>query len=160
MIEPKFIAIHADPVWRDRSDFIIGIDLGPASEDPPGQATREQLWAREVSRGTFEICCIPFHPYDLPLGDIVETKEHSIVRRVVWGGHYTLRAFFPPQSGLQSEVERELRRHGALVEWASSRLVGIDVDGARLADVVANYLAGLETDGHLHWESGYTVDHN
>lgn len=157
MIEHPFISVHQDPIWREKSDYIIGIDLGPASAELPGQVTWEQLWARQVDDQTFEICCIPFHPYDLALGDTVETRDNAIVRRVAWGGHYTLRALFAAKNGPQMEVELELRRLGALIEWSSDRLIGIDVDDARLADTVAGYLAGLESTGVLHWESGYTV---
>lgn len=46
-------AQHADPVWRDRSDFVIAASVEDAD------VAVEQLFARKVSARCFEICCIP-----------------------------------------------------------------------------------------------------
>ena len=63
------VAIHLNPAWRDRANFIafVSIEL-----DEPGERW-EQLWARQIANNLFEICCIPFFAYDLALGDQVDT---------------------------------------------------------------------------------------
>ena len=61
-------AVHSDPVWRDRSNFIIATPI------EPGEAgvTAERLWARRVDDRHYQLCCIPFFAYDLALGDVIE----------------------------------------------------------------------------------------
>ncbi|UAL29269.1 DUF4265 domain-containing protein [Nocardioides rotundus] len=61
---------HAEPVWRERANFIINAPL-------PEAGRFEQLWAKQVGENQFEICCIPFFLYDLALGDTVETAPQG-----------------------------------------------------------------------------------
>jgi hypothetical protein len=74
----KDTAVHLHPVWRDRADFIIA-----ASITGLAGARWEQLWARQLSRDEFEICCIPFFLYNLSLGDVVQTEPRDQKRYVV-----------------------------------------------------------------------------
>lgn len=59
---------HFNPVWREDANFIIGIEINISSGDDPSW---EQLWSRKISENRFMICCIPFFPYNLSLGDEV-----------------------------------------------------------------------------------------
>jgi hypothetical protein len=43
-------AVHRDPVWRDRADFIIATRIDPGET---GVGT-EQLWARRVGELVYE----------------------------------------------------------------------------------------------------------
>lgn len=49
-------AIHAEPIWRERSNFIIASAIDAAEMD----VATEQLWARKVDYSHFELVCIPF----------------------------------------------------------------------------------------------------
>jgi len=55
------IAIHLEPAWRARANFIIAAEIGGTALRPE----REQLWARQTDEFCFELCCIPFFVYDL-----------------------------------------------------------------------------------------------
>jgi hypothetical protein len=55
-------------VRRDKANFVIDAKL-------PEEGRFEQLWARQVTQNTFELCSIPFFLYDVALGDIVQTHE-------------------------------------------------------------------------------------
>jgi hypothetical protein len=85
-MEASSIAIHEDPLWRAKGNFVINADL--AAHGMPGRW--EQLWARKVSEDRFELCCIPFFTYGMRLGDIVRTAPASgkqfMVQEVVQAG--------------------------------------------------------------------------
>ncbi|GAB2594187.1 hypothetical protein GCM10009593_38620 [Microlunatus antarcticus] len=57
-------ALHLDPVWRERANYILNAEL--AGEDFPKHF--EQLWTRRVGDNAFEICCIPLLPLRLGPG--------------------------------------------------------------------------------------------
>lgn len=65
-------AVHRDPVWRHRSNFVIGAALEPSVTG----VDSEQLWARRVGERPFELCCIPFLTYGLALAGVVETDAN------------------------------------------------------------------------------------
>ena len=52
-------ALHMNPVWRDKANFIIDAELGE------GQGKYEQLWVRKIENQEkqFEVCCIPAFLY-------------------------------------------------------------------------------------------------
>lgn len=88
---------HEYPVWREKADFIIGVEFD--ADDAAPSKRREQLWSRRLAGDRFEVCCIPFFAYDINLGDEVETWSHGErryeVRRVVKdSGRYTFRIWF------------------------------------------------------------------
>jgi hypothetical protein len=78
----EFVA-HHDPVWRERSNFIINAEL--PEKDWPRRF--DQLFARRAGDDLFEVCCIPFALYDVALGDIVTVRPSDdrkfVVRDVV-----------------------------------------------------------------------------
>src|SRR6266487_3803765 len=124
------IFVHANPVWRERANFIIG---AKCSQEGSSSQQWEQLWARQTAHNRFEICCIPFFVYNLALGDEVETEPESgknyVVQRVIRSsGHWTFRAWFKDTSdpAARSEVPAEIERLDCLVEWFSANLLGID----------------------------------
>ena len=151
------IATHGNPTWRDRSDFIIFADI--AREGLPLRL--EQLWARQVTLGRFEICCIPFFAYDIALGDEVETEARGgrryVVRRVVKrSGRYTFRAWFGDSSSphARDELIQELLAFGCELEWSSLNLLAIDAATDDLAQAVADKLDERERNGNLVYETG------
>ena len=57
------IATHPGPVGRERTNFIVQLDL--AGHGMPGNF--EQCWTRTDDHRLFELCCIPFFTYGLSL---------------------------------------------------------------------------------------------
>lgn len=143
-------AVHQEPVWRERSDFII------AAEVPEGGDTKtEQLWARQLGDHRFEICCIPFFVYDIALGDVVETDSSYVVQRVVEpSGRYVFRVWFGESFHPRDEIADGLKTFGSLVEWSSRNLLAVDAIDAAHAQHVADFLAERERAGHLVYETG------
>lgn len=87
-------AVHQRPVWRDRANFIIGAELTGTSD-----AKSEQLWAKQLSDDTFEICCIPFFVYEVALGDVVQTapaggRRYMVEKVVRPSGRFVFRVWF------------------------------------------------------------------
>ena len=82
------IATQSDPVWRDKSNFILRAELTSHGLD----GGFEQLWVRTEDRTEFELCCIPFFPYGMALGDRVTWEESSHhVEVVASSGRGTIR---------------------------------------------------------------------
>lgn len=146
-------AVHTEPVWRDRSNFIINAPL-----EEPGRL--EQLWCRQVSSNTFEVCCIPFFLYDVALGDIVETKavaeRRYVMNRVIQtSGRYVFRVHFERSAwGRRRGVFDRLEQTGALLEWSSSSLLAADARDALHGQMIADYLVAEQRDGRLIYETG------
>lgn len=148
-------AVHRDPIWRDRADFIIGIGIDPSDTG----ITSEQLWARKVDESHFMICCIPFFVYDLALGDIVETDSSYNVRHVsATSGRFVFRVHFEQERQKYSdEVVLGLAERGALVEWSSLSMFAVDARDAAHAQVVADYLHDRVQHEWLVYETGRTA---
>jgi hypothetical protein len=150
MAEGKRVdAVHSDPVWRDRSDFIIGASL-------PEEGRAEQLWVKRLDEPLlFEMCCIPFFLYDLALGDVVQTDAtFEFVRVVERSGRFVFRVWFGDSFEPPHEIADQLREIGALLEWSSTDLLAVDAAGAAEAQVVADFLHDQEDRGRLMYETG------
>lgn len=138
---------HPSPVWKERADFIIGVQL-----DDGGS---EQLWARQLDAFRFEICCIPFFAYDLALGDVVETTERFELTRVLEpSGRYVFRVWLGDSNLSGDAVANELVEIGGVVEWSSANLLAIDASSEDLAQRIAKYLHEREHEGQLTYETG------
>lgn len=141
-------ALHPEPVWRDRSNFIIGAPL-------PEEGRAEQLWARQVGDRRFEICCIPFFVHDVALGDVVETDANfDLVRVVERSGRYVFRVWFGESFRPREEIAERLAALGALLEWSSLNLLAVDAADESHAQVIADFLTEQERGGHLMFETG------
>lgn len=148
-------AVHPEPVWRDRADFIISCAVKEIEgfDDP-----REQLWARQVAEFQFEVCCIPFFLIDVSLGDIVETDESYLMTHVV---QQSGRCTFRVQADIADDHHRTdllsaLQRMGALVEWSSESMFAVDAENDQLAQAVADLLHDGELSGHWTYETART----
>ena len=154
----KDIAVHLNPVRRDRADFIIMACL----EDSGLEGHLEQLWARRLGEDRFEICCIPFFVRDIDLGDHVQVsldEDSYMIQGVVWkSGHYTFRAWFGNSSNPRAseEVVSKRREFGYLYEWYSNNLLGIDAPSEERAEEISGYLASMEQLSSLSYETGRT----
>lgn len=145
-------ATHAEPVWRERADFIIAVQVDLAEIS----IATEQLWARKVGDREFEVCCIPFFAYNLALGDIVEVDDEYLVKRVTRpSGRFVFRVYFDfPHAPDQEETVRELMALGALVERSSPKLFAVDARDAGHAQDVADYLLELASRRVIVFETG------
>ena len=141
--------VHADPVWRERSDFIINAVL-------PGEGDRiEQLWVRQVGDYRFQLCCVPFFLFDVALGDVVETDiDYRFSRVVEASGRFVFRVWFGESFHPRQEIADELVSLGALVEWSSTNMFAVDAADEAHAQRVADVLFGHEQAGRLIYETG------
>lgn len=148
-------ATHKDPVWRDRSNWIIQVDLTHWDFDA---GTFEQLWVRTDEESLFEVCCIPFFTYGIALGDLIrlegEVGVPSVVRR---SGRRVIRVAFKDRGDAATGHEQV---HGLLVatealhEFSGSGYVAVDLKNERQADSVISALSPLVETGLIIWEWG------
>jgi hypothetical protein len=153
--DPTAFVTHTNPAWRNRADFII------AGQLPEGDSPRrfEQLWAKRLDDGLFEICCIPFFLFDVALGDAVRTvvrggRQFVIEEVVRPSGRYVFRVWFEHPSRAQDEIADALADRGCILEWSSSNLLAVDAHDNGLAREVASYLEPLEQTGSIAYETG------
>jgi len=155
MFQPgDYVAVHENPVWRDKSNFIIRAYL----EENEGRNEWEQLWARRLDDGRFSLCCIPFFVYDLALGDEVEIDANFILQQVVHSsGQVTFRVWFGDQdAAMRQGLVSEIKAMKPLMEWSSENLLALSVPDGAEAQKVADYLQAREEQGLLQYETGRT----
>jgi hypothetical protein len=155
MTDATEFVVHQDPVWRDRSNFIISVEL--PEKDRPRRF--EQLFARQLSEDRFEVCCIPFFVFDIALGDVVGTSPRSdrqyVVEKVAEpSGRYVFRVWFGDSFQPRDEIAEELKALGSLLEWSSLNLLAVDAVNQEHAQLVADLLAEREKTGQLVYETG------
>ena len=144
-------ATHSEPVWRERSNFIIATAIDSANTD----FATEQLWSRKIDESHFELCCIPFFAYDLALGDVVETDSQYMVRGIsTASGRYVFRVYFGDTAYPREEIAEQLAARGALLEWSSTNLLAVDARDRAHAQELAAFLQEQEDLGHLIYETG------
>ncbi|MCK6407034.1 MAG: DUF4265 domain-containing protein [Rhodocyclaceae bacterium] len=143
------IAVHPQPAWADRANFVIFADLEPFGM--PGKW--EQLWARQTAESAFELCCIPFFTYGLALGDEVVTRQkaeksfviHDCIRR---SGHFTVRAWLGnlvDEEG-RARVVTAVEKISIFSEWSSTNLLAIDASSETLKCALFNTLDVLSKE--------------
>lgn len=147
-----YVAVHENPVWRDKANFIIRVYL----EKNEGRSEWEQLWARRLDERRFSLCCIPFFAYDLALGDEVETNADFVLNHVVsYSGQVTFRIWFSGQdTKTRQELVREIEAMKPLMEWSSDNLLALSVPDGTEAQKLADYLQAREEEGLLQYETG------
>jgi len=148
-------AVHPEPIWRERSNFIVHAEL--PEQDLPKRF--EQLWARQVTDDTFEVCCIPFFIFDVALGDVVATapkagRKYVVDRVVKPSGRYVFRVWFGESFQPRDEIASELKGLGSLIEWSSRNLLAVDAVDLEHGQLVADFLMEREKAGHLVYETG------
>jgi hypothetical protein len=153
MVDDDRIVTHPSPVWRDRANYILQADL--AEHDLGGRF--EQLWARDLRDGRFELCCLPFYTYGYALGDVVSVKPSDGPFRFVLGrveerkDRGLIRIYVPADSGRHEHVHRVLVESGRPHEWHGTQLVAVDIEGA-IPDVITT--AVERSAAGLMWEWG------
>jgi uncharacterized protein DUF4265 len=156
MTSQEKVAVHPEPVWRSTANFLIFAKLNDGHW--------EQLWARQLSDNTFQLCCIPFFAYDLGLGDDVETgpsddKRYVIQRVVRDAGTYTFRVWFgnSHDESVRDEVLTKAAELRCQTEWSSPNLLALSASGEQ-AQAVADYLTAESTRERLLYETGRSVE--
>lgn len=144
-------AVHENPVWRDKANFIIRAHL----EKNEGRSEWEQLWALRLDERRFSLCCIPFFAHDLALGDEVETDDDFVLSRVARpAGQTTFRIWFGGQDAeTRQELVREIEAMNSLMEWSSGNLLALSVTDGAEAQKLADYLQSREEQGLLKYET-------
>lgn len=155
-----YTAVHPNPVWRDRADFIVAADI---STDSTGDEW-EQLWAKQLNESRFELCCIPFFAYDLALGDEVECGTHRgrdyVVRQITRpSGRFTFRVWLgdTPTQDERSTVVEQIGTVASEVEWSSTNLMAVDAADKKTAESVGSMLSKYAAKGWLEFETGRTA---
>lgn len=152
--------LHAEPVWRDRADFIVN-----ASVEGISGVDAEQLWTRrDADNHLYEVCCIPFFVYDLALGDLISVRvgtdgSYLFDEVVERSGGYTFRIYFgrtDPAS--QARVLADLAKAPVRIERYSQTLVAVDIREVDSPQRLADYLAQAESEGFLVYESGRSAN--
>jgi hypothetical protein len=109
---------HADPVWRERANYIIQVGLEAQGMQP---GTFEQLWTRTHDQRLFEVCCLPFFTYGIALGDEVrwtDSERQAVVTSQA--GHWLIRCAFADRGDAErshEEFHGPVVASGALVEF-------------------------------------------
>lgn len=157
-MEKKF-ALHLNPIWREKANFVINYELG-VEPDKPGVIQMEQLWAKRLEENRFMVCCIPFFAYGLALGDEVLTapkdKMSFIVQNVVRpSGHFTFRVWLGDTNPeLVPTLLRLIRQTDASIEFYSEHLFGVDSSSEEISKQLVQILKKWEEDGNIRYEEG------
>ncbi len=144
--------VWPNETWRDKSNFIIG-----AHSEKEDQEVIEQIWSKQITDFTFEICCIPFFTYNISLGDIVKTDTNYKISEVIQpSGHYTFRVWFGDSSvpNIRETVVSDVTKMECQIEWYSENLLAIDASSILTAQPLADYLQEKENRMELHFETG------
>lgn len=152
-------ALHRDPVWRERANFIVNAPIEESSA-----VHTEQLWTRhDPATQLYEICCIPFFIYDLALGDMVAVRaakdgSYAFDRVVTSSRHVTFRVYFG-QAGprLQADVMMDLAKAPIRMERFSENVVALDIEEKDSPQRLSDYLAQAQGEGKLIYETGRTL---
>ena len=142
---------HELPVWRDRANYICNADPGRA--DFP--LSREQLWAKKLGDGRFEICCIPYLLFDVGLGDVITLDENGMLSEVVErSGRYVFRILLTGKEISRRTLFDDIAELGGLQEWHDADFGAIDSANRNSAAKVAQYLWDRSERGELDYETG------
>lgn len=145
---------HLNPVWEEKADFIIGINL--QTELPNYDIVWEQLWCKKISNDHFMICCIPFFAKDLSLGDEVETDANNMVKSVIKpSGQYTFRVWFGDSKdpNIRNTIIKELVQTDCSIEWYSENLLAISCSEQN-AQRIADFLFEKQNNGEIFYDTG------
>jgi hypothetical protein len=152
VIDPD-VSTHEHPAWRDRADYILQADL--TDHGMPGKF--EQLWARNLGDGRFELCCLPFFVYGYALGDVAKLQPGSDRFAEVLGSVVTRSGRSLLRVALTGGAERHDDLHAAVAvsgrphEWRGGGLVAIDIEGA-IPDVIKQAIERLAANKRAEWE--------
>lgn len=146
------IVTHSDPVERTRTNYIIRL----AVNDPPDDHF-EQVWTRTDDRITFELCCIPFFPYGVSLGDLVRVATDGTFEVVQKSGHQTIRVIILDAEFAHvkhTEFHDLVARTGVRCETFghASSYWAFDIADGQQADALIAAITPFSEERILDWE--------
>ena len=154
VIDKTKIVTHAEPAERERTNYILRLDL--TADGMPGEY--EQMWMRTDDRRLYELCCIPFFTYGLSLGDVISLIDDNGAYRVESkSGHRTMRIFVQDDAYAHEQHEdlhASLVGIGVRTEFYghARRYAAIDLADQTQVDAVIETLAPLVDSKTLIWE--------
>lgn len=147
---PKIVT-HPDPVGRSRTNNIQRIAI-----DVPAADRFEQIWTYTEDQHVFELCCIPFFPYGVSLGDRITIAEDGSFVVVEKSGHQTIRVVI---HDVVYAHEHHVEFHDLIVgagaraeTFGHATYWALDVDDPAHAQRVIEALAPLSEARILDWE--------
>ena len=141
---------HFNPIWKTRADFIIA-----GSVHVDDETIIEQLWAKRLDSHLFELCCIPFHLYNLSLGDTVHVNDDFVVDQLITpSGRYVFRVFKEDGSLRGNEMVNQVERLGGAFEWNTDSFAAVDAVNLSCASAIARLLMDLQGAGQIHFDTG------
>lgn len=152
MTEDRQIVTHPNPIGRARTNYIQRLAI-----DQPASGRFEQVWTYTEDQRIFELCCIPFFPYGISLGDRLTIAEDGSFDVVEKSGHHTIRVVIHDEAYAH---ERHAEFHDLIAATgARSETVGhaprywaFDTDDAAHAQRLIDALAPLSHARTLDWE--------
>jgi Domain of unknown function (DUF4265) len=144
-VDDASFAVHNAPLARANS--LIHVDLA----DHGMVGKREQLWAWRLGPTEFEVSSIPFFPYGIALGDVVQTRGSGASQLVVQSvasrsGHRVLRfgiTSYKVTPELHELLHRELIRSGLKFEWHGAEYAAVDLPSSESGSELIAYLEPL-----------------
>jgi len=118
----------------------------------PGRG--EQLWAKQIATGLFQICCIPFFTYGIALGDTVEADSENIIRKVrERSGHKNLRVAITSEEAIvHNDLHAWAEKTGLLYEWFEAKYLAIDLPPAVEENLDLTYFQRLTQENKAVFE--------
>jgi len=147
---------HLNPIWRDKANFIIGAVVPPLKNNQK-EKVWEQLWARKLDSGQYEICCIPIFAYGLALGDVVEIDQGYMISKISQkSGRVTIRVWLNEQipQEKREELTEKILTLGCLLEWYSHHLFGVESDSQIKTEFLIKILKNYQKEGQIEFEYG------
>jgi hypothetical protein len=138
---------HALSPWlAEADDFVL-------ATTPEGGL--ETLPVKTVSTGVFEICCVPFHAYDLDKGDRVTRDQSDVVNSVVAkSGDCGFRFKTDADEDTIVRIVSVLEEHGATVEFKpTGGLVAVNAPVGTDQELISGVLATFEEADYLVYET-------
>jgi uncharacterized protein DUF4265 len=154
VIDESKIAAHEEPAARERSNYIVRLDL--SADGLPGHY--EQMWTRTEGLQRHELCCIPFFTYGLSLGDIIALANDDGEYRIdSKSGHRTIRIAVQDETYAHQrheDLHGRLAQIGVRTEFRGHAhgYIAVDIADQGQADAVIELLRPLVASGTLMWE--------
>ena len=117
----------------------------------------EQMWTRTEDGVRHELCCIPFFPYGLSLGDVITLMSEDTYRVESKSGHRTIRIAFTDEHSahrFHDELHGGLVAIGVATEFRGPHggYGAIDISDDGQAAAVIKLLGPLVSSSLLLWE--------
>lgn len=117
--------------------------------------SREQLWARKLGDGRFEVCCVPYLLYDVELGDVITLDEDGMLAEVVErSGRFVFRILLVGKEINRRQLYNDILALGGLQEWRDENFGAVDSADRESAAKMAEYLWNRLQRGELDYETG------